>query len=260
MTSKLQSDTSRANGAKSHGPKSAETRAISAQNSLKHGFTSRHTTLLTCENPDEFAETLAYHVTTYRPANDAQQNMVDEMVSARWRIRRIRVAESVLIDLEMRRNHLEVEKQFPNPEPAVYVAEAIRTLFTESGSISLISRYESRLFRMHDRAYRTLRELQKAGPVQPPSESNMPADSHQPEPEPAPPTAQLDTQPEAAGPSAPENKNDETNPASRASSPRQTPQSHHSKKISWPRFVPRRRSQAQVTIESLATRRLLRRK
>jgi len=113
---------------------------------------------------------------------------------------------------------------------------------------------------MHDRAYRTLRELQKAGPVQPPSELNMPADPHQPEPEPAPPTAQLDTQPEAAEPSAPESKNDETNPASRASSPRQTPQSHHSKKISWPRFVPRRRSQAQVTIESLATRRLLRRK
>src|SRR5260370_15870849 len=180
MPSKLQSDTSRANGAKSHGPKSAETRAISAQNSLKHGFTSRHTTLLTCENPDEFAEMLAGHMTDYHPAKGAQENLVNEMVSARWRISRIRVAESVLIDLEMRRNYQEVQKQFTDPEPAVYVAEAIRTLFTESGSISLISRYESRLFRMHDRAYRTLRELQKAAPVQPQSESNMPSDSHQP--------------------------------------------------------------------------------
>src|ERR1700704_6506298 len=99
MPSKLQSDTSRANGAKSHGPKSPETRAISAQNSLKHGFTSHHTTLLECENPEEFAQTRAEHVTTYQPANDAQQNLIDAMVSARWRIRRIQVAESVLIEL-----------------------------------------------------------------------------------------------------------------------------------------------------------------
>jgi hypothetical protein len=259
MPSKLQSDTSRANGAKSRGPKSPETRAISAQNSLKHGFTSRHTTLLECENPAEFAQTQAEHIATYRPANDEQQNLIDEMVCARWRIRRIRVAESVLIDLEMRRNHLEVEKQFPDPEPVFHVAEAMRTLINDSRSISLISRYESRLARLHDRAYRTLRELKKAGPVQP-NYGNTPADPRTPEPEPAPPTAQLDAQPATAEPSEPESKNDETNPASRASSPRQSLQQHHSTKISWPRFVPRRRSLGQATIADLARGRILRRK
>jgi hypothetical protein len=259
MPSPLKSDTARTNGAKSRGPKSPETRAISAQNALKHGFTSRHTTLLECENPEEFAQTQAEHIATYRPGNDAQQDLIDEMVSARWRIRRIRVAESVLIDLEMRRNHLEVEKQFPDPEPVVYVAEAIRTLFDDSCSISLISRYESRLFRMHDRAYRTLRELQKAGPVQPHS-GNTSVDPCEPDLEPAPPAAQLEAQPATAEPSEPESKNDETNPASRASSAREALQRHHSTKISWPRFVPRRRSQGPVTTLDSAIGRLLRRK
>ena len=110
MASKLRSDTSRANGAKSHGPKSAETRAISAQNALKHGFTSCHTTVLKCEDLDEFQDAIDRHYVTYHPATTAQEDLVDEMISARWRIRRIRIAETQLLNLEMIRNHAAVEK------------------------------------------------------------------------------------------------------------------------------------------------------
>ena len=56
MPSQLRSDTARANGAKSRGPKSAETKEKSSRNSLRHGFTSRHTILLECENEDEFQD------------------------------------------------------------------------------------------------------------------------------------------------------------------------------------------------------------
>src|SRR5882724_11452067 len=56
MPSQLRSDTARANGAKPRGPKSAETKEKSSRNSLRHGFTSRHTILLECENEDEFEE------------------------------------------------------------------------------------------------------------------------------------------------------------------------------------------------------------
>src|SRR5947208_6499587 len=56
MPSQLRSDTARANGAKSRGPKSAETWEKSSRNSLRHLFTSRHTILLECENEDEFQE------------------------------------------------------------------------------------------------------------------------------------------------------------------------------------------------------------
>ena len=56
MPSQLRSDTARANGAKSRGPKSTETKEKSSRNSLRHGFTSRHTILLECEDEDEFLD------------------------------------------------------------------------------------------------------------------------------------------------------------------------------------------------------------
>jgi hypothetical protein len=48
MTSERKSAASRANGAKSRGPKTAETKLKSSQNSLRHGFASRKTILLSC--------------------------------------------------------------------------------------------------------------------------------------------------------------------------------------------------------------------
>src|SRR5258708_26677133 len=38
---------------------------------------------------------------SYHPATTAQESLVDEMISARWRIRRARIAETQLFDLEM---------------------------------------------------------------------------------------------------------------------------------------------------------------
>jgi hypothetical protein len=69
MTSELKSATARANGAKSRGPKSPETREKSSRNSIQHGFTARKTVVLECENNDEFHEILADYVTTYQPGS-----------------------------------------------------------------------------------------------------------------------------------------------------------------------------------------------
>ena len=78
------------------------------------------------------------------------------------------------------------------------MALSFRTIMEDSRSISLISRYESRLLRQHDRAYRILRELQKAGPPV----SNPPAGPAEPA-EPPQPAAE-------SAPSQPEVKNDQT--------------------------------------------------
>src|SRR5260370_22335859 len=123
MTSKLRSDTSLANGAKSHGPKSAETRAISAQHSLKHGFTSCHTTLLKCEDPDEFQDAIDKHYASYHPPTTAQESLEDELISARWRIHRARIAETQLFHLEMIRNQSAVQKFYTTPDPRTHLAQ-----------------------------------------------------------------------------------------------------------------------------------------
>lgn len=231
MPSQLKSDTARSNGARSRGPKSAETRAISSQNALRHGFTACHTTLLKCENPDEFEHSIASHFATYRPAGPDQEALVNDMISARWRMRRLRIVETRLIDLEMLRNHAEVEKKYPDPDPTTQLAEAVRALLEEVRSLALVSRYESRLFRIHDRSYRTLRELQRASDGTP--QSSGPIEPVDPDPLPPVPHTEIALVP---APSESQSEGDQTNPPPSASSRRETltrkPQLRHSAQ-SW---------------------------
>src|SRR5258708_19990090 len=112
MPSQLRSDTARANGAKSRGPKSAETKEKSSRNSLRHGFTSRHTILLECENEDEFQDLEQEFAATYQPATPAEQHLVDEMEAARRRINRIPTIETVIMDCELLPKNPQTKKTF----------------------------------------------------------------------------------------------------------------------------------------------------
>ena len=79
MPSELKSETSRINGAKSHGPKTPEGKETSSQNSLKHGFTSRKTLILKTESPDEYQEFLAQHIAIHQPTTLPESELVDQM-------------------------------------------------------------------------------------------------------------------------------------------------------------------------------------
>src|SRR5260370_16306673 len=145
MASQLRSDTAKINGAKSHGPKSAETRAISSQNALKHGCTAHHTLLLACEDPDDFQRILDDFNAGYRPANSTERRVVQEMFGAYWRIRRLKSMETALLDYQMKRQ---------DPDPSLDVptqlAVAFAALVDGSRALSLIIRYESRLPPLHE--------------------------------------------------------------------------------------------------------------
>ena len=112
MPSDLKSETSRINGAKSHGPTTPEGKEASSRNSLKHGFTSRKTFILQTESWEEYREFLAEHLTIHQPATPPEKELVEQMSIARWRIRRFVGAETVLIDCEMVRNGEKVNKEF----------------------------------------------------------------------------------------------------------------------------------------------------
>src|SRR5712691_13364245 len=112
MPSQLRSDTARANGAKSRGPKSAETKEKSSRNSLRHGFTARNIILLECESAEEFQKMEDDFAAMHQPATPAEQDLVDEMVAARWRINRIRTIGTVIMDCEMIRKKAKNKKQY----------------------------------------------------------------------------------------------------------------------------------------------------
>jgi len=176
MSSELKSETSRINGAKSHGPKTPEGKEASSRNSLKHGLTSRKTFILQSESVDDYRAMVAEHIAIHQPATPPEKELVQQMAIARWRIRRFVAAETVLFDCEMIRNEAAVNKEFATTDADVHLAMALRSLADESRTLSLMSRYESRLQRVHDKAYAALRELQQYRASQPTP----------PEPEPVP--------------------------------------------------------------------------
>jgi len=190
MSSELKSATSRANGAKSHGPITPEGKEISSQNALNHGFTSKKTIVLKCENEGEFQEMLGFYADTYQPYCPVEKDLVHEMVACRWRMERLRMMETALLDSEMDREPPEAEI---TDDPGYQMAFAFRRLVDGSRAISLASRYESRLHRIHERSHRTLRELQQSRlavtPHSPSVSAGVPEPTPAPvQPEPPPPT------------------------------------------------------------------------
>ena len=182
MTSELKSTTAKTNGAKSRGPKTPETREKSSLNSLDHGFTAKKTIVLKCENEDDFQEMLGRYAATYQPGSPVEEGLVNEMVACRWRMQRLRMIETALLDSEMDRELPETENQVTPEDPGYQIAFAFRRIVDESRAISLASRYESRLHRIHERSHRTLRELQQSRMRQTAGPSPAPVQPEPPDP------------------------------------------------------------------------------
>jgi hypothetical protein len=145
------------------------------------------------ESSEEYQEFLAEHITIHQPVTPPEKELVDQMAIARWRIRRFVAAETILLECEMVRNRAKVEKEFASLDSAIHLAMAIRSLADESHCLSLMSRYESRLQRCHDKAYTALRELQKSRTSQPTPPGPIPVPDSAPEPAAAPDPAAAPT-------------------------------------------------------------------
>src|SRR5512132_2334566 len=113
MTPELKAAASRANGAKSRGPKTAETRERSSRNSLRHGIVARKTILLECEDPDQFQAMLDEYGVTYQPGNAIEQDLVDEMLSSRWRSGRLSMIVTSLLDMQMNQQRQTTQQPAP---------------------------------------------------------------------------------------------------------------------------------------------------
>jgi hypothetical protein len=164
MVSNLKSETARANGAKSRGPTTAEGKEKSSRNAIKHGLTAgTGNILLDCEDPDEFEEAFNKLLGIHAPATPAENDIVEEMVATRWRIRRMWTIETNLFNVEILTQQASPSvSEAATPDPGIHLAMAYRALSDDSRSLALASRYEARLQRLYDRAYKTLRELQQA--------------------------------------------------------------------------------------------------
>jgi hypothetical protein len=110
-TSSKKSATARANGAKSHGPATAAGRARSSQNATRHGLAGQSIVLPT-ESLEEFHALLNSYLADFAPAGLVETELVEAMVAARWRLRRIATIETTFLGNEIDRLSPYADKSF----------------------------------------------------------------------------------------------------------------------------------------------------
>jgi hypothetical protein len=179
-TNSLQSQTARANGAKSHGPVTPEGRAISSRNSLRHGFTAKSVVLST-ESQEDFQSLLDSYIDQFDPQSGIEMELVEAMAAARWRLRRISTIETSLLNNEMVRRARDIDKEFRINNDG-RLAWVFRNLADNGQSLALLMRYEGALNRSYDRAFKQLQMLQSARHR---SQPNEPKPDLKPAPAPA---------------------------------------------------------------------------
>ena len=149
-------EAARSNGAKSNGPVTAEGKAKSAQNSLKHGLNSARV-VLAHESQEEYDALEAAILNRFNPADRLETELAKEMAAARWRLRRIEAMETALFRKAMR------EQQGllgPDADPND-VRDAAYIEVAESKTMRTLARNQSQLRRAYEKAWRELETLQQ---------------------------------------------------------------------------------------------------
>lgn len=156
---------SRANGARSHGPVTPAGKQRSAGNALRHGLLAK-CCVLKSESLECFGELIDEHIARFQPADDVEWGLVEEMISACWRLRRCWAIETRILDNEIsaQRDGDQIDR----------IAGGL-TDAAATHPLSLMHRYETRLQMMYQRALNSLLFLRTVAPAHPhdlPSEPN----------------------------------------------------------------------------------------
>ncbi|MGI8741614.1 MAG: hypothetical protein ACR2NN_03385 [Bryobacteraceae bacterium] len=151
MSSPRRIAASRANGALSSGPKTPETRQVSAQNALCHGLTAE-TVVLGTESQERFQQLLDSYLLRFQPRDRVEADLVEEMVVAKWRQRRLWSIESASLDFEMDRQDARLRADSVETGHSALQAIAFKSLADKSNSLDLLNRYETRLRHACERA------------------------------------------------------------------------------------------------------------
>jgi hypothetical protein len=157
MSSQRQIEANRRNAQKSTGPKTEAGKTASSSNALKHGFTAERF-VVEHEDASEFDAFRDDFFAEHAPATATQTFLVEQMVAAAWRIRRIRNAEAAYWNLKMIDSAKDLKSEYTAVEDSDHLAYAIQGDFYPDSAINNLSRYEARLERAF---YKALHELER---------------------------------------------------------------------------------------------------
>jgi hypothetical protein len=101
MRTERQIKASRANGARSRGPVTAEGKYSSSRNAIKHGLLAE-TIVLKTEPSDRFLEILAELEEELQPETSIEYTLIEKMAAARWRQLRLWGMEKAAMEYQTR--------------------------------------------------------------------------------------------------------------------------------------------------------------
>src|SRR5579864_4005675 len=189
MSTLTRSESSRINGAKSHGPVTPEGKQRSSMNAVKHGILAKHI-CLNIEKPEVFEQIVADFSTRLQPADDVELRLVEQAAMAQLRYERVAASsETAMFVLKMDYQAPEVAKQYERVDPPTRFAIAFTALGAEGNSIQLMLRYQQTMLRQRDSAMKQLHELRTKFPAPNEPESPEPVESTKPAPAPNEPDA-----------------------------------------------------------------------
>ncbi len=172
MSSQQKIDSARANGAKSRGPKTAAGRKKSAMNAVTHGLYAQGV-VLPNEPHEQHREMLPAYLQHFQPQGPAEFDLVEEMVAAKWRQRRLWAIETDLLEDEMHHQKAKFDEEGTGYTPITPLSFAYAAL-SASTALPFLTRNESRLERAYSRALKNLLELQRLRKAaQPTTNENM---------------------------------------------------------------------------------------
>ena len=179
MSSQRKTQSARTNGAKSHGPKTQAGLEKSSRNALTHGLYSA-TTVLASESREQYQALLHAYLQQFQPDGPVESHLIEEMVAAKWRQRRLWAIETDLLEDEIIVQKKKLDADGETYDEITPLSFAYRDL-SASSALPFLTRHESRLERAYFRALKTLLDLQrlrKRAPTAPPQNLDERTQSH----------------------------------------------------------------------------------
>ncbi|MGH9719419.1 MAG: hypothetical protein ACRD8O_04355 [Bryobacteraceae bacterium] len=128
-------------------------------NALKHGLTAE-TLVVDGEDSDELPGFISMVVDYFQPQNDFETELVLELASLRWRLRRVAAIETGLFDNQQ----VFLDSTDPSYAESSDQLRLGQLYLGTQKSLDLLTRYETRLQRRYNQALANLLKLRAAKP------------------------------------------------------------------------------------------------
>ena len=159
MSTESKTNANRDNSKKSSGPRTAEGKARSSRNSTVHGLTGK-SPILPGEDPADLLDLAERYHADLKPDGAVEEDLVERMAVATYRLRRIARIEVGYFDLRLRYHPM--PEQLNKDGRTDPLAFAYHFDCSEEQVFDRLSRYESRIQRDYSRCLKDLQTLQNA--------------------------------------------------------------------------------------------------